>query len=196
LPSFDEIQSYLWGTWRLMTGRAEGMRALDLSVDGFWNSFFAIVVSLPALIVGWVSFANELGGGDAFAYRFSILVRLAFIDLASWIGPIVLFALVAGPAGLKSSFVSYVVASNWSSVIFIWFLLPPSLMELFWPGGADLAAALSLGFLVVTLVFAWRLTNTVIGMGAAVASAVFGGMFIASLTILLTLQSMFGLMPV
>jgi hypothetical protein len=195
MPSADDIQTYLWAAWRLMTGRSDGMRGLDLSADGFWNSFFAIALALPALGVGWVAFANDLAGSDAFGYRLSILLRLALIDVASWVGPLLLFAAVAGPAGLGHRFVPYVVATNWASPIFIWFLLPPSLMELFWPASVDLAAALSLGFILVTLVFAWRLTNTVIGMGAAIATAVFVGMLIASITILLTLQSLFGLMP-
>ncbi|MEX0957080.1 MAG: transporter [Rhizobiaceae bacterium] len=195
MPSADEIQSYLWGVWRLMNGRSDGMRPLDLSADGFWNSFFAMVLALPALGVGWVAFANELGGGEALGFRLSILVRLAIIDLAAWVVPIMLFAVVAGPVGLGNRFVPYVVANNWASPIFIWFLLPPSLMELFWPASGDLAAVLSLGFILVTLVFAWRLTNTVIGMGAAIATAVFVGMFIASVVLLLMLQSLFGLVP-
>jgi hypothetical protein len=195
LPSADEIQSYLWAVWRLMNGRSEGLRELDLSADGFWNSFFAIVVALPALIVGWVSFANELGGDDVFGYRLSILVRLAIVDLASWIGPLVLLALVVRPAGLADRFVPYVVATNWASALFIWFMLPPSLLALFSPGSNDLISLLSVGFLLVTLVFSWRLTNTVIAMGPAVATAVFAGMLIASLVILLTLQSLFGLVP-
>ena len=196
MPSADEIQSYLWGVWRLMSGRPDGMRALDFSADGFWNSFFAMVLALPALGVGWVAFANDLGGGEGLGFRLSILLRLAIIDLAVWVVPIVLLAAVAGPAGLGNRFVPYVVANNWAAPIFIWFLLPPSLMALFWPASGDLAAVLSLGLMMVTLVFAWRLTNTVIGMGAAIATAVFVGMFIASVVLLLTLQSLFGLVQV
>ena len=43
--SADETQSALLGAWRLMLGKADGFRLLDLSADGFWNSFFAIVVA-------------------------------------------------------------------------------------------------------------------------------------------------------
>ncbi len=60
MPSAEEIQLYLTGAWRMMMGKADGLRLLDLSADGFWNSFFAIVIALPALIVGWVGVANEL----------------------------------------------------------------------------------------------------------------------------------------
>ena len=63
-----------------MLGKADGLRLLDLSADGFWNSFFAIVVAAPALIVGWVGIANEIGDPDAFAGRFGMLMRLATVD--------------------------------------------------------------------------------------------------------------------
>ena len=58
--SAEETQASLTGAWRLMLGKADGLRLLDLTADGFWNSFFAIAVAAPALIVGWVGIANEI----------------------------------------------------------------------------------------------------------------------------------------
>ena len=52
MPSTDDIYRQLTGVWQMMTGKPDGIRLLDLSADGFWNSFFAIVVAVPALIVG------------------------------------------------------------------------------------------------------------------------------------------------
>ena len=63
MPSFDEVQQYLTGALRLMLGKADGLRMLDFSADGFWNSFFAMAVALPALMIGWVGLANELEQG-------------------------------------------------------------------------------------------------------------------------------------
>ncbi|GAB5505014.1 MAG: hypothetical protein Rhirs2KO_01770 [Rhizobiaceae bacterium] len=193
MPGADDIQTYLAGVWKLMNGRSEGLNQLDLSVDGFWNSFFAILIALPALGVGWVSFANEIAGGEPFGYRLWILTKLAVIDLISWVGPIVLFAFLARPVGLIDRFVPYVVASNWASAFFAWFLLPPSLIGLFWPDAVELTDLLSLVVIIATLVLAWRLTNTVIARGAAVATAVFVAMIAVSVTMLLILQPLFGL---
>lgn len=193
MPSADDIQTYLAGVWKLMNGHSEGLRQLDLSIDGFWNSFFAILVALPALGVGWVSFANELAGGDPFAYRLWILAKLAVVDMVSWVGPIIVFAAVAKPVGLVDRFVPYVVASNWASAAFAWLLLPPSLIDLFWPESVELTDLVSLVVVILTLVLAWRLTNTVIARGAAVATAVFFAMIAVSVTILLVLQPLLGL---
>ena len=100
-----------------MFGKADGLRLLDLSADGFWNSFFAIVVAAPALIVGWVGIANEIGDPEAFAGRLGMLIRLATVDIGSWVLPLVGLALVAPRAGIGGRFVHYVVASNWASAI-------------------------------------------------------------------------------
>ena len=61
MPSVEDIQQYLTGAWRMMMGKPDGLRLLDISADGFWNSFFAIVVALPALIVGWVGRRQRAG---------------------------------------------------------------------------------------------------------------------------------------
>ena len=64
MPSFAEIQRYLTGAWRMMNGRPDGIRLLDITADGFWNSFFAIAVALPAMFAGWVTIANAWAAAD------------------------------------------------------------------------------------------------------------------------------------
>ncbi|WP_144861332.1 transporter [Mesorhizobium sp. J18] len=194
MPPAEEIQRYLSGAWRLMMGRQDGLRMLDLTVDGFWNSFFAIIVALPALVVGWVAVANDSSLFDpGFAGRLALVIRLAIIDLGAWVLPIAVLALVARPAGIADRFVHYVVATNWASALTLWIMLPPALIRLFWPGATELVTLLSLGLFVVTLVLLWRLTNVAIGKGPAIATSVFCGMFVASLVALFVLQTLLGL---
>lgn len=193
MPPSDDIQRYLTGAWQLMMGKREGVALLDVSADGFWNSFFAIAIALPALIVGWVGTANELGADPAAPLsRLSYMLRLAMIDLGAWILPLVGLAFVASSAGIRDRFVHYVVASNWSSAILAWLLLPAALLRLVTPSNSDLALTLSLGLFLLSMVLTWRLTNAVIAKGAAIGSAVFAGMFIASIVVLVVLQAIFG----
>jgi hypothetical protein len=191
--SSDETYASLTGAWRLMLGKADGLRLLDLSADGFWNSFFAIVVATPALIVGWVGLANEIGDPDAFAGRFSMLIRLATVDIGAWVLPLVGLALVAPRAGIGGRFVHYVVASNWASAIIAWMMLPPALIRLFLPPTNEFVVMASLLLFALSMVLTWRLTNVAIGRGAAVGSAVFAGMFVASLVVLFGLQALLGI---
>lgn len=194
MPPAEDIQRYLTGSWRLMMGKPDGVHLLDLSADGFWNSFFAILVALPALIAGWVTIANELGQDPhIFGNRFSILVRLAVVDIAAWVLPLVALAFTVRTAGIADRFVHYVVASNWGSALLYWLMLPPVLIKLFAPEARELATIVYLVFFGVSMVLTWRLTNTVLGKGPAVAAGLFIAMFAATLAVIFTLQSMLGL---
>jgi hypothetical protein len=86
-----------------------------------------------------------------------------------------------------------VVASNWASAIIAWLLLPSALLRLFLPSATEAATLVSLLLFVASLVLTWRMTNAAIGKGAAMGSAVFAGMFVASLIVLFTLQSLLGI---
>ncbi|WP_292015605.1 transporter, partial [Mesorhizobium sp.] len=155
--------------------------------------FFAIVVAAPALIVGWVGIANEIGDPNAFAGRFSMLLRLATVDIGSWVLPLVGLALVAPRVGIGGRFVHYVVASNWASAIIAWLMLPSALIRLFLPSTNEVPGLVSLLLFAVSMILTWRMTNAVIGRGAAVGTAVFAGMFVASLVVLFGLQALLGI---
>ncbi|MER8706698.1 transporter [Mesorhizobium sp. M0323] len=191
--SADETYASLAGAWRLMLGKADGFRLLDLSADGFWNSFFAIVVAAPALIVGWVGIANEIGDPNAFVGRFSMLIRLATVDIGAWVLPLIGLALVAPRVGVGGRFVHYVVASNWASAIIAWMMLPSALIRLFLTSASEVSGLVSLLLFALSMVLTWRMTNVAIGRGAATGSAVFAGMFVASLIVLFGLQALLGI---
>jgi hypothetical protein len=194
MPSAEEIHQYLHGAWRMMLGKADGLRELDLSVDGFWNSFFAIAIALPALIVNWVTIADSYGDLAAdFNDRFAIFIRLGIIDLAAWLLPLAGLAAVARTVRLADRYVHYVVASNWATAIVAWLMVPPAALLLILPDETDLAWFLSIAIFIASQIFVWRMTNVAIGKGATIASAVYAGMLVASIVILIALQWLLGL---
>lgn len=194
MPPAEEIRSYLDGAWRLMMGRADGVRLLDISADGFWNSFAAIPLALPVMAANWVGLANLFVDRDAeIAPRLAIAVRLAVIDLGLWIVPLIVLALAARPARIADRFVHYVVASNWASVLLAWLMLPPILLRLVFPGADAAANFLQFIILMISLVLTWRLTNAVLAKGPTIAIAVFAGLFAVWIVTQLVLQSLVGL---
>lgn len=194
MPSAEEIEQYLTGVWRMMLGRPDGLRMLDLSADGFWNSFFAMLVAVPPLVVGWVNFANDLTAfSEGFGGRLSIVLRLAMIDFVTWVAPLVVLAAVARHVRLADRFVHLVVAGNWASALIAWFMLPPALIGLVMPGTGPVREFLSLLFFIAAMVLSWRVTNAAIGKGAAMATAVFAGMFVVSVIALFLMQGLLGL---
>lgn len=194
MPSSEDIHRYLAGSWQLMTGRPDGLRQLDLTIDGFWNSFFAIIVALPAMLAGWVVLAN----GDGFAAqtaaeRFAIVLRLGIVDLVAWVGPLLLLGLLAKPTGIADRYLHFVIASNWASVIAAWMLVPLSVLGMFYRGRGPVIDTLSFAMFILILVLMWRLTNASLGKGAGVASAVFGFTLVSSMVLIVMLQSLLGL---
>jgi len=194
MPTAEFIQSQLAGAWRLMNGRADGLRLLDISADGFWTSFFAIVLALPALFASWVATANGIAAlyPDG-AGQVSLILRLALVDLSAWILPLVALALAAPYARIADRYVHYVVASNWASAIIVWIMLPPAMLHFLLPAAEDVASLISLGLFFLTLMFSWRLTQVAIGKGAAIATGVFVAMVATSLFVLFGMQDLLGL---
>jgi hypothetical protein len=194
MPEMAEVFRYLLGSWRMMMGRSDGLKLLDISADGFWNSFMAIAIALPALAAGWVSIADAvLTDPVSFGSRLGIMLKLATVDIGSWVLPLVVFTAAARRAGIADRVAHYVISSNWGSALIAWMMLPPTLLRMIIPAAADFASAVSVGLFVISLVLTWRLTNSALGKGAGVATVVFGAMFVISLLVLYLLQSALGL---
>ena len=102
--------------------------------------------------------------------------------------------MVAPRAGIGGRFVHYVVASNWA-------LGDHRLADAAVGAAPAVPVPASRGFaawcrcvlFVLSMVLTWRMTNAVIGKGAAVGTAVFAGMFVASLVVLFGLQALLGI---
>jgi hypothetical protein len=194
MPSSDDIQIYLTGAWRMMMGKADGLRLLDLTADGFWNSFFAIIVALPALMVGWVGVANEFSMASAdFGSRLSIAARFAMIDLATWVLPIVVLAAVASRVGLADRFVHLVVASNWASALFIWISVPVPLAGLILALGPETRIMLSFMLLALNLFVTWRVVHIAVAKGPGMTTAIVAAMLVMSLVVQAFLMAALGL---
>jgi len=197
MPSIDAVQQYFVGAWRLMMGKADGLRLLDLSADGFWNSFYAIVLALPPMIFSWVSGSDTLDPLHAdLGGRLGVIARFAVVDLSTWVVPVVALALIARPAGIADRFVHYVVATNWSSALLLWLTVPLPLLRLVLPDQIELAEALSYIIFLGSIYFSWRVTSVSLGKGAAVGTAVFAGMFAISVFLFVMLQTALGLVLV
>ncbi len=194
MPPAETIQTCLAAAWRMMMGHSDGLRRLDLSSDGFWDSFFAIAVAAPVMLTRWIAMAGDLSGGDpSFPARLSLIVRLALIDLGAWVLPFIGLAALARQAGIADRFVHYVVAANWGTALLVWLMLPAFLIQLFSPGSTDLTTTVAFAIFLVSLVLSWRLTNAALEKGPAVATGVFLGMFIVSLMTEFALMDLLGI---
>lgn len=180
----DEIVRGFRGSWRLLLGDVRGMSWFDTSIDGFWRSFFVMVLMLPLPLIELAAqrqlpMASRVDpavlSGPAY-----IVVGILSYALA-WIAFPLVLALLAKPLGIGPRYVPYMVARNWTTligalpslVVTLAFLL--GLMPVTALGPANLAA---LGF---NLYYSWLVAR----LACAAAPGLAGGL--VALDFLLTL---------
>ena len=179
--SSGEVLRSLSGAAHLMAGRREGLGRLDLSADGFWTSFFAMVVALPPVALSWMEYETvkrpEAAGESA-----GVVVYLAhaLADVLAWILPVILLMLVAKPIGFGRKIVPIVVATNWGAALLAWAMAPYWLLVMA-TGDNGVMAALGLLATIASIVLTFRLIATAIGQDAPAAVGVVILMFVSSL---------------
>ena len=139
----DYVQAHLTAAWRIMvTAKGDALARMDITAEGFWRSFWSILLALPPMLLSWVAAAPDFLAGDG-SLSLTVL-RLGIADLAAWIVPIAGLGAVSGAVGMRRSFAAYVIATNWGSAILVWLAVPPALVRLLASGEPDPSGFLSL----------------------------------------------------
>ncbi|PRD49609.1 hypothetical protein [Phyllobacterium myrsinacearum] len=192
--NFEDIQRYFWGSWRIMNGHADGLEFFDLSEDGFWQSFHAITVSLPPLILSWIVFANDVVAfRPETGTRLSLIGRIAFVDLTAWVLPLAVLLFVAPRIGLRSRFSVYVITSNWGSALVNWLVVPATLIHIFMPTRPQFSLGVDLVLNAVALVLTYRLTHVALKKTYAYTTAFFAILVTGYIILVVVLQSVLGI---
>ncbi|MCC0025567.1 MAG: transporter [Zhengella sp.] len=188
----DYVQAHLTAAWRIMvTAKGDALARMDITAEGFWRSFWSILLALPPMLLSWVAAAPDFLAGDG-SLSLTVL-RLGIADLAAWIVPIAGLGAVSGAVGMRRSFAAYVIATNWGSAILVWLAVPPALVRLLASGEPDPSGFLSLMVFVLSLVLGWRITHGAIGREAMYSAGVFIAMAVASILVLVAMHGMLGL---
>lgn len=120
MPDLEEIVRSLIGAWRLFLDRPDAMRYFNVSVDGFWRSFAAIILVVPAYAlfagVEQVEILNEPVVDPAFSGP-AFVANKALTLVLDWITLPILLAVFAAPLGVGRTYAAYVVARNWCVVL-------------------------------------------------------------------------------
>jgi hypothetical protein len=195
IPARDEARRALTGAWWLFLRRPDGMRFFDLTVEGFWRSFGAIWLVLPAYAV--IALAdrhlrladpNVAAGFSDAAYAAATVIELA-ID---WVALPVLLGILARPLGIADRYVPFIVARNWATVIALLPYAVAALLVGFGPDIAQLGSILSLAALFLVLRYAYVVARIALGAGIAFAVGLVAVDFLLSLTIQLVVERAFG----
>ena len=164
----DDVARSLRGSWHLMTRGAEALSELDLSRDGFWRSFLAFALMLPATIALLaaerlvVGLPNAAGLFAAPGLAAAVVAALCLTILAV---PAFLIALRPELAR-EARFTSFVIAWNWAGIVSASLMaLPAAVFALRWstPG---LAIAQSAFFAVIVLRLRYCVARAAFGSGS------------------------------
>lgn len=160
IPPLQEIASSLRAAWRLLFLDAQAMAGFNLTMAGFWRSFFAAAFGLPYyVLVLWDSYAaGEIGLPAAI---------LAYV--LSWIIFPVIAALLAHILQLGRNYIGYIIAFNWAGALVPQPLLLLALLNKAGIVDENAYSMITLGLFVAFLWYGWAVTR--IGLGASVLTA-------------------------
>jgi hypothetical protein len=171
----DEVTRSLRGTAALLNRRAEGLRAFDFSEAGFWHSFGAILLTLPAYVVTLALERRRLGlalPGRSLLDDGGLAALVAMAHLASFIAlPLAMIA-IARQLELRDRYVPFVIVTNWVSVVALTVLSVPAVLLLLGLATPGLSVLFTLGFGVILLRLQWFATKVALGVSNGLAAAI------------------------
>lgn len=183
MPSTAEVASALYGAWCLIKRDSTGMRWFNLTVAGFWRSFFAAAIILPFYVgFAWLDATArpEEAEGAAAAAREAWLGPALVGYVAAWAAtPLVLLAL-AKLLDRTRTYGAMVIASNWVAVPEFAILAFASLAALAIP---PLAGIFLLGALAAVLMIDYSVARIAFQVGPGQAVAVVAVTFLTTLVI-------------
>ncbi len=113
MPSAREVVAALYGTWRLMRFDAGGMAWFDISITGFWRSFFAAVLVAPGFAV-LLAFNLAARGEPVGLGRAIVVWTVAYAVM--WAAFPIAAILITRLLGLGGRYIPLIIAYNWANV--------------------------------------------------------------------------------
>ncbi len=165
----DEVNRSFRGTLDLLHSRAEGLKSFDMSERGFWRSFAAIWLTLPAYVVSLAFERLRLG----LLQPDGSLVDSVWIDLVVALGHVASFVAlplamiwIARGFNLTKAYVPFVIVTNWITVIGLLVLSVPAMLLLLGWATPALASLFSLAFAIIIVRMQWFATKATLGVSS------------------------------
>jgi hypothetical protein len=165
MPSLDEIKRALEGAWLIARRDPGAMSRFDLTVDGFWASFFAAVVAAPGY---FFLVADDYARRGPGAHLGEVVLIEVLAYAVVWIAFPVMALLLTQALGLGQRYVPLVVAANWGSVLQVALLVAVTLVGGLLPEGAG--TVLKLTAKLLALVYQWLVIRTALETTGLVAT--------------------------
>ncbi len=165
MTSVGEAGRGIFGAWRLLHGDRSGLRWFDTSITGYWRSFAAAIVALPAYVALVGLSAADYPG----EIQWSGLIAVeAIAYLIDWFAFPLAAVYICNWMGKGAEYTRLIVALNWAKVIEVAVMVPTALVASLAPGGV--LAMIPVAIFIAILVYHWWVTK--VALGAATGEAV------------------------
>lgn len=191
----DEIVRSLTGAWSLFLDRSDAMRHFDVSADGFWRSFYVIVLILPAYALIALSEQGRILADPVLAAGFdsnAFVINKSLTLVFNWIMLPVVLALAAPPLGVSRSYAAFIVARNWGTFISVSLFALMDVLFLLGILGERVAGYMFLLTFVVVIRYDYLIARRALGVDIPFAIGVVVGDFAISLAIFSVANSFIG----
>ncbi len=169
MPNLREIVFSLYGTYRLARLDKGGVGYFDISVKGFWNSFFAAVIVAP--FYGLLLYQRYAAGlEDAHPLRYVAIETIAYVIL--WVAFPLVMASMARILDRERQYMGYIIVYNWAQVLQNAVHLPLTYLGAAEAAPSDMVNALQLIVLTVLLGYTGFITVTVLEVAVMTAVGV------------------------
>jgi hypothetical protein len=172
--SANEILHGLTGVWRIVMGDPEARTHFNISLDGFYRSFWALALAVPVVFFSSTSLwrlAREVDPTDGTDFTSFAVVQLGG-TIIYWALYLAAMIAVARQLKLGAHYTAYVVTFNWGALFTsVLFALP---LFLYSVGivGARGSMALTLPALGILAWYRWRIAREVLGATAPMTVAI------------------------
>lgn len=135
----------IFGAWVLAKRDPGGVAYFDDSPRGFWHSFSAALILLPAVLA--LGVLDGTIGGEAGIFRPLSVEMIAYV--IQWTAFPVIMAQVSEAMGRGHRYIRYIVANNWASVIQMAVFLPVAVLAMVAPGGGVVVVGMMVTILLL-----------------------------------------------
>lgn len=159
MPSTREIIFALYGAYRLARLDKGGVAYFDISVPGFWKSFFAAVIVAPFYgLLLYQRYAAGLEGSQPL--RYVAVEAIAYVIL--WVAFPLVMASMARILDRERQYMGYIIVYNWAQILENAVHLPLTYLGATEIAPTDMVNALQLIVLTVLLAYTGFITVTVL----------------------------------
>lgn len=170
----DDVTRSLAASWRLLRADAKALPDLDLSRDGFWRSYLALILTIPSMIpvlAAERALAGLSNSGGLFDSP-GLLSAVVTAELLAILAVPALLIALAPPLVSSPRFTGFIIAWNWAGIVSAGLMaVPAAVFALGWsnPGVATIQC---LGFATIVLRLRYCVARAAFGAEGGVAGAI------------------------